>query len=208
MVNIPLKELTYTVLDTETTGIGINSSDIIELAAVQVKPGFELDFNSAFSELIRPRFPISYNAFKVHNISPDMVADKPFIEDILPTFFEYSKDSIACGHNIIKFDIAYIKNAAKKNLFKLPYLEIIDTLKLTKKLFKGSINYKLTTLTDYFKINIDTMPLDSSGKALPKISHRALYDALCTAEVLIRCLKALEVKGIVTLEDLKKHKLL
>lgn len=203
-----LRDITFTVLDTEATGMGIDRSDIIELSAVQVKPEFELDLTSSFSKLIRPRFPITYSAYKVHNISPEMVADKPFIEDILPSFIKFSENTIAVGHNIVKYDMLYLEKAAKQSNYKLPFIETVDTLKLTRRLFKKSANHRLTTLIDYFEINIDSLPASNDGTASPVASHRALYDATCTAIIFIKCLEALEKKGIHTLFDLAKHRLL
>ena len=168
MINTPFNQLTYTVVDTETTGYTPKYAKMVEIAAVKIYPDFTIDYENTFSELINPEISIPYNAYKVHNISNDMVKDKPLIQDIMPSFLSFAKDSVIVGHNV-NFDMRFIKHE--------PNLEA----------------YKLDNLIDYFNINLN---IDNSDR------HRALFDAVNTAIVMIKCLEILQNKGIYSISNL------
>lgn len=192
MINTPFNQLTYTVVDTETTGYTPKYAKMVEIAAVKIYPDFTIDYENTFSELINPEISIPYNAYKVHNISNDMVKDKPLIQDIMPSFLSFAKDSVIVGHNI-NFDIRFIKHEAQNCNLPLTFHHVLDTLSLSKKAIPNLEAYKLDNLIDYFNINLN---IDNSDR------HRALFDAVNTAIVMIKCLEILQNKGIYSISNL------
>lgn len=192
MINTPFNQLTYTVVDTETTGYTPKYAKMVEIAAVKIYPDFTIDYENTFSELINPEINIPYNAYKVHNISNDMVKDKPLIQDIMPSFLSFAKDSVIVGHNV-NFDMRFIKHEAQNCNLPLTFKHVLDTLSLSKKAVPNLEAYKLDNLIDYFNINLN---IDNSDR------HRALFDAVNTAIVMIKCLEILQNKGIYSISNL------
>lgn len=192
MINTPFNQLTYTVVDTETTGYTPKYAKMVEIAAVKIYPDFTIDYKNTFSELINPEINIPYNAYKVHNISNDMVKDKPLIQDIMPSFLSFAKDSVIVGHNV-NFDMRFIKHEAQNCNLPLTFNHVLDTLSLSKKAVPNLEAYKLDNLIDYFNINLN---IDNSDR------HRALFDAVNTAIVMIKCLEILQNKGIYSISNL------
>jgi DNA polymerase-3 subunit epsilon len=86
-----------TVLDTETTGLDIATSRIVELGIVTIENGKMTD---AFSILLNPREPIPAAATAIHGISDEHVCDSL-------TFQEFCNDiavaDILCAYNA-RFD--------------------------------------------------------------------------------------------------------
>lgn len=192
MINTPFNQLTYTVVDTETTGYTPKYAKMVEIAAVKIYPDFTIDYENTFSELINPEINIPYNAYKVHNISNDMVKDKPLIQDIMPSFLSFAKASVIVGHNV-NFDMRFIKHEAQNCNLPLTFNHVLDTLSLSKKAVPNLEAYKLDNLIDYFNINLN---IDNSDR------HRALFDAVNTAIVMIKCLEILQNKGIYSISNL------
>lgn len=192
MINTPFNQLTYTVVDTETTGYTPKYAKMVEIAAVKIYPDFTIDYENTFSELINPEISIPYNAYKVHNISNDMVKDKPLIQDIMPSFLSFAKDSVIVGHNV-NFDMRFIKHEAQNCNLPLTFNHVLDTLSLSKKAVPNLEAYKLDNLIDYFNINLN---IDNSDR------HRALFDAVNTAIIMIKCLEILQNKGIYSISNL------
>lgn len=192
MRNIPFNKLTYTVFDTETTGFSSKYAKIVEIAAVKIYTDYQIDYNNIFSTLINPEIDIPYNAYKVHKISNEMVQDKPLIKNVLPDFLSFADKSVFVGHNI-NFDINFIKKEASSYNIALDFSCNIDTLKLARKAIPELKKYTLDSLINYFNIQLDIKGYDR---------HRALFDAIHTAIILIECLKILEKQGIYTISHL------
>ena len=68
------------VIDTETCGL---QGGIVEIASVDIVDG---QITNPMSHLVRPDRPISPQAMAIHRITEEMVADKPWIEEVLPHY--------------------------------------------------------------------------------------------------------------------------
>ena len=96
------------------------------------------------------------------------------------------------AHNA-PFDIGFLKAAATALSHIWPKYEVIDTVKLARRVIDRSEipNYKLGTLSQFFET-----------KALP--NHRALDDVKTTVEVLHRLIERLSGYEVFTTSQLKK----
>lgn len=187
------EELTFTVFDTETTGMSPDKgARLVELAAVKVKPGLVLDLSDTYSTLIDPKTNIPYNAYAIHGINSRMVAGKPEARDILPEFFSFAEGSVVAAHNA-KFDCAFINHHSLEAAIANPLKRIVDTVKLAKAAHKGLQSYSLGNLIHHFEMKI---PLPDTYR------HRALFDAAHTALLLTICLKKLSAENICTVRHL------
>ena len=80
MRNTPFNQLTYTVIDTETTGYSPKYAKMVEIAAVKIYPDYQIDYNDTFSALINPEIDIPYNAYKIHKRNPQKIYGLNFFE--------------------------------------------------------------------------------------------------------------------------------
>lgn len=192
MLSKPLRELTFTVVDTETTGLSPANDRLVEIAAIKVKPNLFIDIHDTFSELINPLCPISYRSYRVHGISNDMVQDKPTIDKVMPSFLDYVTDTVIVAHNA-KFDISFINQALCETGLEPTFLHVIDTVKIAKLAFPAFGRYNLDSLIDLLNLYTEVDGLSR---------HRALFDAFHTAKLLTYCLESLEDSGIRHISDL------
>jgi DNA polymerase-3 subunit epsilon len=189
MYNTCFTDMTFTVFDTETTGMSPQKgARLVEIAAVKVKPGLIVDLQDTFSTLINPKTDIPYQAYAIHGINTRMVADKPEAYQVLPEFLDFTGGSIVAAHNA-GFDCAFVSHHLEERGLPLGLKCVIDTVKLSRAAEKGLKSYSLDNLIKHYEMKI---PLPDSYR------HRALFDAAHTALLLCICLKKLINEDICT----------
>ncbi|PID26637.1 MAG: hypothetical protein CR982_09310 [Candidatus Cloacimonadota bacterium] len=175
-----LKLESFVALDIETTGLNSFSDKIIEIAAVKFENGEIVD---NFSMLINPEIKLSDEIVSLTGIEDKDLIDKPFIEDVLPLFFEFIDKQPLVGHNI-SFDLEFIKYNSSIHGMESDFKskKIYDTLSLSQIIVpRGPVSYKLSNLKKYFNIE--------SGD-----NHRALGDSIACGELLLKIVeKSLEL---------------
>src|SRR5437867_40600 len=103
-----LSELSYTVFDTETTGLDPSQGDeIISIGAARIVNGRLLKHDT-FDQLIDPRRPVSLESIQIHGITPDMLAGQPGIDEVLPAFHRFAEDTVLVAHNAA-FDMRFLQ---------------------------------------------------------------------------------------------------
>ena len=134
-------------MDIETTGIRPKWDKIIEIGAVKVRNGKEVE---RFSELIYPGVKLPWRITELTGITDEMLKGKPTIEEVLPRFIEFAGDDLLLGHNI-RFDYSFLKqNAMNLNLeFQKSGT---DTLKIARKVLPHLESRALDYLCRYYNI--------------------------------------------------------
>ena len=181
-----LHEVTFVVVDLETTGGSCHACRITEFGAVKTRGG---EILGEFQSLVDPGQPIPVSISALTGITNAMVAERPPVEAVLPTFLEFCKGTTLVAHNA-GFDIGFL-NAGLQRL-DYPTLEnpAVCTAALARRLVRDEVrNCKLSTLAQFFACR--TTPI-----------HRALADARATVEVFHGLLERAGSFGVVTLEDL------
>ncbi len=179
-----LRNLTYTVFDTETTGLRPKEGDkIISLGAVRVLNQRVLQ-GETFDQLIDPQRPLSLDSVRIHGIQPATLRGKPTIERVLPRFHQFAGDTVLVGHNVA-FDLSFIRQEeeALDCRFDQP---VLDTLLLAALVNPDRDNYSLDALAEALGITV-------TGR------HTALGDALITAELLVKLIPLLKQREIHTM---------
>jgi len=160
----------YILFDTETTGISEEDKIIqIGLMIVHGKNDFEI-----IDELCSTDVPIKLEAMSVHNITPDMIENKPKFANTKSSenLSKYNnKENYLIAHNI-KFDLGMLNKEGFKNEYTL-----IDTLRCAKHLYSDMPFHKLQYLRyalDLYKTEEDeAKKLNITIKA-----HDAIGDVL------------------------------
>ncbi len=184
-----LSELSYTVFDTETTGLRPSEGDqIIQIGATRIVNG-KLMRQECIDQLVNPKRMIPAATIPIHGITQDMVAGKPSIHEVLPTFYTFAQDTVLVAHNAA-FDMRFLQLLEKDTglVFDHP---VLDTLLLSAVVHPNQDSHRLEAIADRFNITV-------LGR------HTAFGDALVTAEVWLRLLPLLQAQGIRTLRQARE----
>ena len=185
----PLSSLSFTVFDTETTGLNPSAGDeIIQIGAARIVNG-KLLRQESFEQLVDPGRLISAASIPIHGITQDMVSGKPGIGEVLPAFHEFAQDTVLVAHNAA-FDMKFLQlqEARTGVAFHQP---VLDTLLLSAVVHPNQESHRLEAIAGRFNITL-------LGR------HTALGDAMVTAEVLLRLLPLLDAMGIHTLRQARE----
>lgn len=157
-------------LDTETTGLHSKEGDrIIEIAMVEISR----DPNPRFyHQLINPQGrAIGEEAFKVHGITEEMLADKPTFAECLPEILDFIGDDGGLVIHNAPFDIGFLRDETMEANSVWPEFPVIDTLALAIREFPGS-RHGLDALCNRFGVDLST-----------RIKHGALIDTRILANL-------------------------
>ncbi|MGD8369417.1 MAG: exonuclease domain-containing protein, partial [Desulfobacterales bacterium] len=184
-----LRELAYTVFDTETTGLNPSGGDeIISIGAVRIVNG-RLLRDEVFDQLVNPRRPMPRESVKIHGIQPEMLENQPGIELVLPRFHRFAEGTILVAHNAA-FDMKMLqlKEAPTGVRFINP---VLDTLLLSAAVHPAHNSHNLEDIAARMGISI-------VGR------HTALGDAIATAEVFLKLLSILAKSGVHSLKQARE----
>jgi DNA polymerase-3 subunit epsilon len=187
----PLSDVTFCIVDLETTGGNRQEDLITEIGAVKVRGGEVL---GTFQTLVNPGRAIPPKITVLTGLSDALVATAPRIETVLPALLEFigntdAGGTVIVGHNV-GFDVAFIRAALERS--GRPRLEgtIIDTVALARRLVRDEVpNCKLGTLAS--RLRLAHQP-----------SHRALDDAWATTDLLHFLIERASGMGVLGLDDL------
>lgn len=176
----------YVVFDLETTGLNSSKCKIIEIGAVKFENGAITD---RFSEFVNPFEPLPFKIIQLTNITDEMVRNAAPIEEILPKFREFCKDSVLVAHNA-DFDTGVIKSWCRKLSIDWDFT-YLDTVFLSQYMLPELKRYKLNLVAKHLKI-----PFEGH--------HRAVNDAECTALIFEKYIKKLRDNHIFNLDELNE----
>ena len=181
-----LSDLTYTVFDTETTGLEpSNGDEIIQVGAARIVNG-RLLRQETFDQLVDPEIPLKPEGIPIHGITEDMVRGQPNIDLVLPAFHEFCEDTVLIAHNAA-FDMRFLQLKEERTGIRFTQ-PVLDTLLLSAVVHPNQESHKLDVILERLGITIGTR-------------HNALEDALATGEVFLKLVKLLEDQGIVTVRQ-------
>ncbi len=182
----PLAEVTFCVLDLETTGGHRTDDAITEVGAVKVRGG---EFLGTFQTLVNPGRAIPPQITVLTGLTDALVGPAPRIEAVLPSLLEFARGTVLVGHNI-GFDVAFLRAAFERAGHPRFDPVRVDTVALARRLVRDEVpDCRLGTLASRFRL--DHRP-----------THRALDDALATTDLLHLLLERAAGLGVLGLDDL------
>jgi DNA polymerase III subunit epsilon len=179
-----LAELTYTVFDTETTGLNPSEGDeIIQIGATRIVNG-RLLRQECFEQLVDPQRPMAPASVAIHGIQPEALVGQPTIGEVLPVFHAFASDTVLVAHNAA-FDMRFLqlKEAATGLRFDQP---VLDTLLLSAWVHPNQASHRLEAIAERVGVAV-------TGR------HTAIGDAFVTAEVFLKLIPLLQARGVHTL---------
>ena len=156
----------YTIFDLETTGLYPDWFEIIEMSAIRIRNNQIVD---TYTQLVKPDDEIPPEATAVNHIKNEMVANSPKIKEVLKYFLDFLGDDIVMGHNV-NFDIRFVYLNAEKCYGQYFTNNYIDTMRISRRLFKTEKHHRLKDLIERFKLGGEQ-------------EHRALSDCQYTKKV-------------------------
>ncbi|MGQ3671462.1 exonuclease domain-containing protein [Xanthobacter sp. TB0136] len=184
-----LGEISFTVFDTETTGLDPRGGDeILQIGATRIVNG-KLLRGESFDQLVDPQRSIPEAGIAVHGVTPQMVRGQPTIAEVLPRFRAYVADTVLVGHNVA-FDMRFLKLKEDSTgiVFDQP---VLDTLLLASVVYPNEERHGLEALAERLGIRVEAR-------------HRALGDAIMTGEVFLKLVPLLRQRGILTLRQARE----
>jgi len=175
------------VLDTETTGLDpLRGDRLVEIGCVEIVN--RMPTGQTFHRHLNPERDMPAEAFAVHGLSSEFLADKPLFTHVVEEFLEFIADAPLVIHNA-SFDIGFI-NAELDRIKRppIPRDRLVDTLLLARRKHPGVSN-RLDDLCSRYAI-------DNSCRT----KHGALLDAELLAEVYIDLIGARQSQLILATE--------
>lgn len=186
---MPLSSLEAVVLDTETTGLDTAKDRIIEIGAIRLSGG-RIKYPETFSQLVDPGLPIPAKATEIHGITDADVADGARIGDALPAFAEWAGPAVVIGY-AIGFDLAVMKAECARRGLAWRSPRSLDVRHLVQLVAPNLPEQSLDMAAAWLGIEIGDR-------------HRALADAVATAQVFAGLVPKLRDRDITTLAQAER----
>ncbi|MRS11446.1 MAG: hypothetical protein EG823_00015 [Actinobacteria bacterium] len=177
----------FVSVDIETTGCRPGTSSVIEIGAARIEDGV---VTAHFTSLVRPNDSIPPAVVHLTGITEEMAAAAPSIDDVMLAFRDFASGAVLIAHNH-RFDMSFLDYEAERG-WGAPFARpVLDTLSLARRLHPELDRHNLRDLAAHYSIT--TVP-----------NHRALPDALATAEVFLSMLPKLDSSELRTAADLAR----
>jgi DNA polymerase-3 subunit epsilon len=182
----PVREVTFVVLDLETTGGSAGTDAITEVGAVKVRGGERL---GELATLIDPGTGIAPAVVALTGITQAMVTGAPGIGTVLPSLLEFCAGAVLVAHNA-PFDTGFLRTACKRHGLAWPRPAVLCTARLAR---------AVLTRDEAPSVRLSALAEQLGTSARP--THRALDDARATVEVLHALLERVGNLGVQSLEE-------
>lgn len=195
-----VRSFRYVVFDLETTGLDLDSDQIVSIGAFRIVEG-RIRLDDMFNRLVNPGRNIPPNAVKIHGIVPAMVVDAPNALDVLKDFLTFIKGDILIAHQA-HYDMHFM-NRLMRQLYGFPLQNLVlDTILMCQKIAFPPHPYPYGIDMSVKKYSLDAISKFYGIEIQQR--HTAIGDALATAMIFQRIIGKLEKDRKDTLHHLIK----
>lgn len=184
-----LENVSFAVVDLETTGVDPSTDRILQMAAIVIDgTGKVVD---TFDTIVKPESPDEYvhGAEHIHGISEAQVADGMPLRDALTRLRQISDGKFFTAHNA-QFDIGFIHAESQRVGFDMTVSTFVDTLQLARRTdTERTRKHTLDALCSHYGIERER-------------AHEAKADATATAELLVHLMREMNITSTDQLDDL------
>jgi len=183
--DVLIEEVEVVVFDLETTGLSAARDRICEIGAVRVKC---LEIADTFETLVQPGVALPPTIARLTGLREADLRHAPRPELAVRRFLAFAGDAALGAHNA-RFDVGFLDHAVQRLTGKRVAAPVVDTVWLARRLLhRRSERFSLAQLSHFF--GTSTEPC-----------HRALPDALATAEILVALLGLAQERGARTFAE-------
>jgi DNA polymerase III subunit epsilon len=180
-----LEHAELVVFDLETTGLSAARDRICEIGAVRVRA---LEIADRFETLVDPGVALPLQIASLTGLRDAELRQAPRAEIAVRRFLAFAEDAPLVAHNA-RFDVSFLDHEVGRLTGKRVAAPVLDTVWLARRLLhRRSERFSLQQLAHFF------------GTTWAPC-HRALPDALATAEILVCLLGLAQERGARTLAD-------
>lgn len=177
-----MRNVSFAVVDFETTGLNPETDRIVQLAAVIVNgEGHIVD---SFDTIVKPESPAEYQhgAEHIHGISAEQVSSGMPLRQALEQLWSISAGNVFTAHNA-SFDLGFLYAESERVGIEGQVEIHIDTLELSRRTAGTDTTrrHNLFALCEHYGIERDQV-------------HDAKSDATATAQLLMHLIKELGVE--------------
>ncbi len=177
-----MRDISFAVVDFETTGLNPETDRIVQLAAVIVNG--EGDIVDSFDTIVKPESPAEYQhgAEHIHGITAEQVSSGMPLRKALEQLWSINAGHVFTAHNA-PFDLGFLHAESKRVGIEGAIESHIDTLELSRRTTgaDSTRRHNLFALCEHYGIERDQV-------------HDAKSDATATAQLLIHLIKELGVE--------------
>jgi DNA polymerase III subunit epsilon len=180
-----IEEAELIVFDLETTGLSATRDRMCEIGAVRVRA---LELDATFETLVCPGVALPPTIARLTGLREADLRRAPRPELAVRRFLAFAGDAPLAAHNA-RFDVGFLDREVERLTGRRVAAPIVDTVWLARRLLqRRSERFSLRQLAHFF---------GTSGEPC----HRALPDALATAEILVALLGLAQERGARTLAE-------
>ncbi|MGH3065870.1 MAG: exonuclease domain-containing protein [Gaiellaceae bacterium] len=180
-----IEDAELVVFDLETTGLSASRDRVCEIGAVRVRA---LAIEETFETLVNPGVILPTAITALTGITAGELRRAPRTEHAVRHFLGFAGDAPLVAHNA-RFDVGFLDRAVERLTGQRVAAAVVDTVWLARRLLhRRSERFSLQQLAHFFGTTWQPC-------------HRALPDALATAEILIALLGLAQERGARTITD-------
>lgn len=180
-----IEDAELVVFDLETTGLSASRDRMCEIGAVRVRA---LAIDETFETLVNPGVVLPPTIAAMTGITAGELRGAPRAELAVRRFLAFAGDAPLVAHNA-RFDVGFLDRAVEQLTGQRVAAAVVDTVWLARRLLhRRSERFSLLELAHFFGTTWQPC-------------HRALPDALATAEILIALLGLAQERGARTLAE-------
>jgi DNA polymerase III epsilon subunit family exonuclease len=183
--DLRIEDAELVVFDLETTGLSASRDRMCEIGAVRVQA---LEIAETFETLVDPGRALPPTIARLTGLRDVDLRRAPRQELAVRRFLAFTGDAPLAAHNA-RFDVGFLDHAVQRLTGRRVAAQVVDTVWLARRLLhRRSERFSLAQLSHFFGTSTDPC-------------HRALPDALATAEILIALLGLAQERGARTLAE-------
>ncbi len=181
-----IEDAELVVFDLETTGLSATRDRICEIGAVRVAA---LEVRETFETLVRPGVALPPTIARLTGLRDMELRAAPRPELAIRRFLSFAGDAALAAHNA-RFDVSFLDRSVERLTGRKVAAPVVDTVWLARRLLhRRSERFSLRQLAHFFGTSCEPC-------------HRALPDALATAEILVALLGLAQERGARTLAEI------